>query len=170
MSIMYKILNNKTAPVVPAPERPHIRRYACYLAINIVSSSSSHASGTLVHWLLFLYPIIQKEDDKNANSKETSVRELAVSGIFAHRRIEAAGRYYKEKRIYESFTSDIPGPKGKRMAEKMAAEFAVRKEQLSRETPDLTLGEAMDNYINSRKAVLSPRTIMDYERMRSKDF
>lgn len=93
-----------------------------------------------------------------------------MSGIFAHRRIEAAGRYYKEKRIYESFTSDIPGPKGKRMAEKMAAEFAVRKEQLSRETPDLTLGEAMDNYINSRKAVLSPRTIMDYERMRSKDF
>lgn len=76
----------------------------------------------------------------------------------------------KKKRIYESFTSDIPGPKGKRMAEKMAAEFAVRKEQLSRETPDLTLGEAMDNYINSRKAVLSPRTIMDYERMRSKDF
>ena len=46
----------------------------------------------------------------------------------------------KKKRIYESFTSDIPGPKGKRMAEKMAAEFAVRKEQLSRETPDLTLG------------------------------
>ena len=31
----------------------------------------------------------------------------------------------KKKRIYESFTSNIPGPKGKRIAEQAAAEFAA---------------------------------------------
>ncbi len=30
-------------------------------------------------------------------AKKLPSGELAVSGIFAHRRIEAAGRYYKEK-------------------------------------------------------------------------
>lgn len=34
----------------------------------------------------------------------------------------------KQKRFYKSFTCDVPGPKGKRMAERMAAEWASEKE------------------------------------------
>ena len=36
----------------------------------------------------------------------------------------------KQKRVYRSFTSDVPGSKGKRLAEQMAADFAAGKEQL----------------------------------------
>ena len=71
----------------------------------------------------------------------------------------------KKKRIYESFTSNIPGPKGKRIAEQAAAEFAAYKDQRSR-SADMLLGTAMDNYIQSRESILSPRTIMDYKRIR----
>ena len=35
----------------------------------------------------------------------------------------------KEKRIYESFTSDDPSPAGKREAELAAAQFAAEKER-----------------------------------------
>lgn len=74
----------------------------------------------------------------------------------------------KKKRIYESFTCDIPGPKGKRIAEKMAADFAANKEQRGKKT-DLTFGEAVEQYIKNRENVLSPRTIMDYMRIRKND-
>lgn len=74
----------------------------------------------------------------------------------------------KKKRIYKSFTCDIPGPKGKRIAEQMAAEFAAEKEQHGKRA-DLTLGEATDQYIKNRENVLSPRTIMDYKRIRKND-
>ena len=67
----------------------------------------------------------------------------------------------KDKRIYESFTSNIPGPAGKRDAELQAAKFAAKKERAAPLT-DLTFGEALDAYIKSREAVLSPRTIMEY--------
>lgn len=71
----------------------------------------------------------------------------------------------KKKRIYESFTNNIPGPKGKRLAEQAAAEFAANKEQRGNKC-DITMGEAIDKYIASRESVLSPRTIMDYKRIR----
>lgn len=74
----------------------------------------------------------------------------------------------KRKRIYKSFTSDVPGPKGKRLAEQAAAEWAAEKENASR-VQNITLGEAIDRYIESRESVLSPRTIMDYKRIRRKE-
>lgn len=74
----------------------------------------------------------------------------------------------KKKRIYKSFTCDIKGPKGKRIAERMAAEWADEKE-VSDANLDITFGEAADRYIDSRKSVLSPRTIMDYKRIRKHD-
>lgn len=78
--------------------------------------------------------------------------------------IQPDGRI-KKKRIYKSFTSDIPGPKGKRIAEQMATEYAANKEIYGRGT-DISLGEAVDQYIQNREAVLSPRTIVDYKRIR----
>ncbi len=71
----------------------------------------------------------------------------------------------KKKRIYKSFTSDVPGPKGKRIAEQMATEYAANKEIYGHGT-DISLGEAVDQYIQNREAVLSPRTIVDYKRIR----
>ncbi|MEQ3269559.1 site-specific integrase [[Clostridium] scindens] len=74
----------------------------------------------------------------------------------------------KHKRVYRSFTSDVPGSKGKRLAEQMAADFAAEKEDSSN-VQNITVGEAMDRYINAREKVLSPRTIMDYQRIRKNE-
>ena len=73
------------------------------------------------------------------------------------------------KRIYESFTSDDPTPQGKREAEAAAAIFAADKEQRKVTNTTMTFGEALDAYIKSRELVLSPRTIMDYKRIRKND-
>lgn len=74
----------------------------------------------------------------------------------------------KQKRIYKSFTCDVKGPKGKRIAEKLATEWAEEKENVAK-VHDITIGEAIDRYIESRENVLSPRTIMDYKRIRKND-
>ncbi len=69
----------------------------------------------------------------------------------------------KKKRIYKSFTCDIPGPKGKRICEQMAAEWAANKETSKIST--LKLNDAFSEYIATRSAVLSPATIREYKRM-----
>lgn len=74
----------------------------------------------------------------------------------------------KKKRIYKSFTSDIPGSKGKRLAEQAASVWAAEKESTSN-VQNITFGKALDKYIEGREAVLSPRTIMDYKRTRKKE-
>lgn len=74
----------------------------------------------------------------------------------------------KKKRVYKSFTCDIPGPKGKRQCEMIAAEWAAEKESAGK-TMNITIGEAIDRYIEARKSVLSPRTIQDYMRIRKHD-
>ena len=74
-----------------------------------------------------------------------------------------------DKRIYESFTSDDPSPKGKREAELMAANFAYEKE--ARKTKNKwPLGTAIDNYIKSKDAVLSQSTIAGYKKIRKNSF
>lgn len=75
----------------------------------------------------------------------------------------------KMRRVYESFTSDDPTSAGKREAERMAAVFAAQKELPQQSPVTMTFGEALDAYIKSREPVLSPRTIMDYKRIRTHD-
>ena len=75
----------------------------------------------------------------------------------------------KQKRIYRSFTSDIPGIKGKRAAERAAAEWADGKDRISH-TASLTVGEAIDKYIEESSAVLSPTTIQGYRRIQKVAF
>lgn len=88
--------------------------------------------------------------------------------VYSHteRTIDAKTGKFKDKRIYESFTSDNPTPAGKREAEQMAAIFAASKEEKKNTSANITFGEAIDLYIKSRETILSPRTIMDYKRMR----
>lgn len=74
----------------------------------------------------------------------------------------------KDKRIYESFTSDTPGPQGKREAEFAAAQFQRNKSKglLKRrqEYGNMKLTEAIDRYIEMCKSLnRSPTTIQDYE-------
>ena len=74
----------------------------------------------------------------------------------------------KKKRIYKSFTCDVQGSKGKRLAEQAASDWAAEKENAC-SVQNMTFGEALDRYIDSRESVLSPRTIMDYRRIRKKE-
>ncbi len=76
---------------------------------------------------------------------------------------------WKEKRIYESFTSNDPTAAGKRQVEKDAAVWAANKERKKRPT-DYELGDAIDAYCNLKSNVLSPATIREYKRMRKTYF
>ena len=67
------------------------------------------------------------------------------------------------KRIYKSFTSKDTSAKGKREAEKAAAEYAASKEIINSNTK--TFKQCADEYIAQREQILSPRTITDYKRI-----
>ena len=72
------------------------------------------------------------------------------------------------KRHYKSFTSTDPSARGRRKAERLAADYAAEKESVCN-IQNITFGEALDRYIESRESVLSPRTVMDYKRIRKKE-
>lgn len=69
------------------------------------------------------------------------------------------GKSPEGKRIEKSFTAPT-----RREAEFMAAQFLA--DQSPTRDCDLTLGQAIDNYIASKDAVLSPSTIAGYKRIR----
>lgn len=75
----------------------------------------------------------------------------------------------KKKRIYESFTSDDPSPNGRKEAEYAAAEFALNKKKKCKPR-NMTLSEAIDEYINNSDAVLSPTTIQGYKKIKRNSF
>ena len=66
------------------------------------------------------------------------------------------------KRHYRSFTAAT-----RKEAEFQAADYALKKKDKS--VSRKTFGQALDDYIAKRSAVLSPRTIMDYQRIRKHD-
>lgn len=63
----------------------------------------------------------------------------------------------KDKRIYESFTADT-----KKESEYLAAEFSLNKKKKSKPM-DMTVGEAIDKYLNNKSNILSPATIRAYK-------
>ena len=71
------------------------------------------------------------------------------------------------KRHYKSFTSTDQSAKGKREAERMAADYAAEKELRSHCT--LTFGEAFDSYVRDRASVLAVSTIREYKRTKRVD-
>lgn len=89
--------------------------------------------------------------------------------VFSHfEEVRQADGSTKKKRIYKSFTSDDPSRAGKKAAELAATQYAAEKKRPSGSCK-ITFGEALDEYIENRTSVLSPRTIMDYKRIRNKD-
>lgn len=69
---------------------------------------------------------------------------------------------WKEKRIYQSFTSDDPTRAGKSEAEMAAAEFLLTRSQRSLKTVNLTLEDAIQKYIAASSKALSGTTIQGY--------
>lgn len=73
----------------------------------------------------------------------------------------------KGKRHYKSFTSSDPSARGKREAEKLAADYAAEKE--NRSHCGLTFGDAFDCYVKDRESVLAVSTIREYKRTKRAD-
>lgn len=73
-----------------------------------------------------------------------------------------------KKKIYESFTSGDTSRQGKYEAERLANEFLLKRD-IENNPCKMTLGMCMDEYIESRSAILSPSTIREYKRSRKKD-
>ncbi len=65
---------------------------------------------------------------------------------------------WKTKKIYESFTADT-----KKEAERLAMEFELHKETAASRPTDISLGDAIKQYIDIKRKVLSPSTITGYE-------
>lgn len=66
----------------------------------------------------------------------------------------------KKKARYESFTCDDPSKAGKKEAERMAAEWLYERQQ---RLANVTIGDAIEQYIRSKAGVLSPSTLTAYK-------
>lgn len=75
----------------------------------------------------------------------------------------------KKKRVYVSFTSDDPSPRGKKEAERLAAEWALTKNTHSAPTAK-TFREALEDYIQERSKVSKPPTMRKYKSMQRNRF
>ena len=73
------------------------------------------------------------------------------------------GKDENGKNIYKSVTADT-----KKEAEYLAAEMQLKKKEKAKS--DLVLSEAYKRYINSKKNVLSPSTVLEYIRLSNKSF
>ena len=88
--------------------------------------------------------------------------------------VDAETGEVKKIERYKRFSCSDPSPAGKRAVEKMAADFLattpVARER-ARKRGDMTLGEALDLYIEDCKSrSLSPTTIRDYQIVRKHGF
>lgn len=66
------------------------------------------------------------------------------------------------KRHYKSFTSTDQSAKGKREAERLAADYAADKEQKKHSSDASLFSDRMESYIVSKEPVLSPATTRGY--------
>lgn len=72
------------------------------------------------------------------------------------------------KKVYRSFVSEDPSPKGKRKVELEAAQFAAEQERSRRS--GITVKEAIERYIVSKTAVVSPSTINGYRSLQKQHY
>ncbi|MGL5436835.1 MAG: site-specific integrase [Lachnospiraceae bacterium] len=75
---------------------------------------------------------------------------------------------WKDKRIYESFTSDDPTKNGKKEAEYAAAEWKLRHKERGAES--ISVYDAITKYIKLKEGVLSPSTSRSYTGMQKNYF
>ncbi len=72
--------------------------------------------------------------------------------------------YDNELKKQVSFTSDLPGKAGKAEAELMAREYQLGRKK--KKEQGKTVGECIDEYIDLKENILSPKTIAEYRRIR----
>ena len=72
------------------------------------------------------------------------------------------------KKVYRSFTSDDPSPKGKRKVELEAAQFAAEQERKKHSA--ITVGDAIERYITSKASVVSPSTLRGYRSLQKQHY
>lgn len=77
--------------------------------------------------------------------------------VFSHYEYTPDG---KKKRVYESFTVKDKSTRGKKECERLASDWAYRKNQRSE---NITVHDAIRKYIDLKEPVLSPPTIRAYE-------
>lgn len=90
--------------------------------------------------------------------------------VFSHyEEVTQSDGSMKKKRIYKSFTCDDPSKRGKTRCELNALEWSAGKKKETK--PDnITLAEAIDNYIAIKEPVLSVSTVSGYKKMRKNAF
>ena len=113
-------------------------------------------------WLLFLYPKIERKMNYGISKRNFRQVHGVCRFILTLKKYRNQTALQKKKRVYKSFTSDIAGPKGKRACEKQAADWAANKERYT-EHEDLTVGQAVSSYIQSKTHVLSESTLTGYK-------
>lgn len=137
--------------------------------VYIVSSSRQLRKRNSKILLAVIFIPIFKEEDTMATAKKLpsgSWRCLVYS--HTEKVWDSEKQKMKDKRIYESFTSDDPTLAGKKQAELSAAQFMAtktpNKQKQRKINQNMTLSEAIDKYIDSRKDLnRSPTTVQDYE-------
>lgn len=77
--------------------------------------------------------------------------------VFSHYEFDTDGR---KRRIYESFTVKDPSKRGKKECERLASEWSYKRNQRAE---DITVHQAIRNYIDLKEPVLSPPTVRGYE-------
>lgn len=80
--------------------------------------------------------------------------------VFSHWEMKPDG---SKKAVYESFTSKDPSRRGKKECERMAAEWAMSRQD--RDVLELSVREVMTAYTDAKEKVLSPSTVNSYRQI-----
>ena len=83
--------------------------------------------------------------------------------VYSHDEIRGG----KTVKVMKSITVDDPTPRGRRECERLAAEWAARKNTERITASSVTVGEAIDRCIKSKRTVLSPSTLRSYDGLRA---
>lgn len=140
----------------------YIRRYIRVFSNYIVSSSEQPCNRNILSMAVIFIPKNRKEDELWHQQRNFRQVHGVCRFILTLKKYRNQTALQKKKRVYKSFTSDIAGPKGKRACEKQAADWAANKERYT-EHEDLTVGQAVSSYIQSKTHVLSESTLTGYK-------
>lgn len=160
---------SRTARYANTERLTSIRRMMLISTENIVSSSGTACNRNILSIaVIFAH---KKEDDIMATAKQLPSGTWRCL-VYSHSEklfddngkpiIDPKTGKQKEKRFYESFTSNLPGKKGKKDAERQADAFLIEKDH-KRRPENLTVKEACEKYIKLKENVLSETTLRGYE-------
>lgn len=164
--------NSKNRPLAATRNRPTSPKRRAYEQIYCIIFGDSLQETGCYFYTLFLKGMIKMPTARKlpSGSWRCQVYSHSVPVFNSDGSIALDSKSEpKMKRIYESFTSDDQTKRGKAEAEMMALEFALNKKRRN-SSRDLTLLEAIDNYIKIKEPVLSKATVSGYIKIRKYAF